>query len=154
MCEVICRKNTAKLIECSILTQLTNGLEVVKTIPLCISMNADNGKLVCKFNHNPSIGSATPIVDVYVTSDLAFLAMALGKELMAGHWCMQCTSSKAQFLDDGTMWTMEEMVWLGKEAEHKKGKPQRGIKQQPWWPFIPVLNYMVPLLHCEIGIGN
>ncbi len=67
---------------------------------------------------------------------------------------MQCTSSKAQFLDDGTMWTMEEMVRLGKETESKKGEPQLGIKQQPWWPFIPISNYMVPLLHCEISISN
>jgi hypothetical protein len=80
--------------------------------------------------------------------------MALGKESMAGNWCMQCTSSKTQFLDDGTMWTMEEMVRLGKETKSKKGEPQLGIKQQPWWPFIPISNYMVPLLHCEIGIGN
>jgi hypothetical protein len=52
------------------------------------------------------------------------------------------------------MWMMEEMVWLGKEAEHKEGEPQLGIKQQSWWAFIPVSNYMVPLLHCEISIGN
>ncbi len=89
-------------------------------------------------NRTPSIGSATPIVDIYVTSNLAFQAMALGKESMAGHWCMQCTSSKAQVLDDGTMWTMEAMVRLGKEAKRKKGEPQLGIKQQPWWPFIPI----------------
>jgi hypothetical protein len=105
-------------------------------------------------NLAPSIGSATPIINIYVTGNLGFQAMALGKKSMAGHWCMQCTSSKARFLDDGTMWTMEEMVRLGKEAKHKKGKPQLGIKQQPWWPFIPISNYMVPLLHCEIGIGN
>ena len=49
---------------------------------------------------------------------------------------------------------MEEMVRLGKEAKRKKGKLQLGIKQQPWWPFIPISNYMLPLLHCEIGIGN
>jgi hypothetical protein len=110
VCEVICRKDTAKLIECTILPQLTNGLEVVKLIPLCISMNTDDGELKCKYNRTPSIGSTIPIVDVYVTGDLEFQAMALGKELMAGHWCMQCTSSKAQFLDDGTIWMMEEMV--------------------------------------------
>ncbi len=28
------------------------------------------------------------------------------------------------------------------------------MKKKPWWPFIPVSHYMVPLLHCEIGIGN
>jgi hypothetical protein len=102
-CKVICRKDTAKLIERTILPRLTNGLEVVKLIPLCISVNTDDGELVCEYNRTPSIGSPTPILDVYITGDLAFQAMALGKESMSGHWCMQCASSKAQFLDNGTM---------------------------------------------------
>ena len=29
-----------------------------------------------------------------------------------------------------------------------------GVKKKQWWPFIPLSNYMIPLLHCEIGIGN
>ncbi len=121
VCEVICRKDTEKLIERTILPRLINGLEVVKLIPLCIRMNTEHSKLVCKYNRTPSIGSATPIVDIYITGDLAFQVMALGKESMAGHWCMQCASSKAQFLVHRTMWTMEEMVKLGKEAKRKKG---------------------------------
>ena len=28
------------------------------------------------------------------------------------------------------------------------------MKKKIWWPFIPVSHFMVPLLHCEIGIGN
>jgi hypothetical protein len=67
---------------------------------------------------------------------------------------MQCTSSKAQFLDDVTLWETEELVRFRKEAERKKGEPQSGIKQLPWWPYIPVSNYMIPLLHCEIGNGQ
>ena len=33
-------------------------------------------------------------------------------------------------------------------------KPQMGGKQRPWFEFIPVKNHVVPLLHCEIGVGN
>ena len=40
------------------------------------------------------------------------------------------------------------------EAETQKGEPKLGVKQKPWWPFIPISNCMTPLLHCEIGIGN
>jgi hypothetical protein len=36
VCELICRKDTAKLIEDTILQRLTNGLEVVKKVPLSI----------------------------------------------------------------------------------------------------------------------
>ncbi len=42
----------------------------------------------------------------------------------------------------------------GINAERSKNEPQLGIKQRPWWPFIPLTNYVTPLLHCEIGIGN
>jgi hypothetical protein len=37
---------------------------------------------------------------IYVTGDLAFQPMALGKESMAGWWCMLCKASRAQFLDE------------------------------------------------------
>ena len=49
---------------------------------------------------------------------------------------------------------MEELVIRGIEAETKKGEPKLGVKQKPWWPFIPISNYMIPLLHCKTGIGN
>ena len=29
-----------------------------------------------------------------------------------------------------------------------------GMKQKPWWDLIPITHYMVPLLHCMIGVGN
>ena len=57
-------------------------------------------------------------------------------------------------MDDCELWTMQELVIRGTEAETKKGEPMLGVKQKPWWPFIPLSNYMIPLLHCKIGIGN
>jgi hypothetical protein len=98
-------------------------------------------------------------VKAYVTGDLAFQAMALGKESMSGHWCMQCTMQMQCTLTQEQLnavkkWTMEEYCRLGDEAEKRKGEPKLGVKKKPWWPFIPVSHYMVPLLHCEIGIGN
>jgi hypothetical protein len=49
---------------------------------------------------------------------------------------------------------MEELVRCGEDAEKNKGDPVLGVKKKPWWPFIPLSNYLVPLLHCLIGIGN
>jgi hypothetical protein len=49
---------------------------------------------------------------------------------------------------------MKELMRCGEDAERKKGDPLLGVKKQPWWLFIPLSNYMIPLLHCEIGIGN
>ncbi len=56
--------------------------------------------------------------------------------------------------ENSEMWTMDELVWRGIIAESTNDEPQLGIKQRPWWPFIPLTNYVSPLLHYEIGIGN
>jgi hypothetical protein len=67
---------------------------------------------------------------------------------------MQCTLTEAQ-LNEIKMWTMEELCRLGDEAEQRrKGETMFGVKKKPWWPFIPITHYMIPLLHCMIGVGN
>ena len=33
-------------------------------------------------------------------------------------------------------------------------EPKFGVKKTLWWPFIELTQYVSPLLHCEIGIGN
>jgi hypothetical protein len=112
-----------------------------------------NGKLECEFKQTQS--ENTYLVDIYLTGNLAFQAMALGKESMAGWWCMPCKASRAQFLDkDIEKWTMDDLVSCGINAESNNNEPKLGVKQRLWWPFIPLTNYVSPLLHCEIGIGN
>ncbi len=106
----ICCKDTCKLIKSTILTQLTQGLEIVAMWNLHIEMNGD-GKLECKFKQTWS--ENTHLIDIYLTSNLAFQVMSLGKESMAGWWCMLCKASRAQFLDgDIEKWTMDD-GWSG-----------------------------------------
>ncbi len=121
VCELICCKDTGKLIESTILPRLTKGLEIVATWHLHIEMNND-GLLECKFKQTPS--SNLHIVDMYVTGDLAFQAMALGKESIAGLWCMQCKAFRSQFLDNNSkMWTMDGLVRCGTIAESTNDEP-------------------------------
>ncbi len=95
VCKLICQKDTGSLIESTILPTLTSGLKVVALSPLHIYY--DNEDIIrCKFGETcpatkHAVTSAILHVDLYITGDLAFQAMALGKELMLGHWCMQCT---------------------------------------------------------------
>ncbi len=67
---------------------------------------------------------------------------------------MQCKASQHQFTADCELWTMDELVRCGKDAETKQGDQLLGVEKKSCWPFIPLGNYMVPLLHCLIGIGN
>jgi hypothetical protein len=90
--------------------------------------------LVAKYRpHAGPIKNATPshipITKVFVTGDLAFQAMASGKESMAGHWCMQCKAMRQQFSDDCELWMMDELVRCSKDAETKKGNPLLGVKK-------------------------
>jgi hypothetical protein len=154
VCELIYWKDTGSLIEQTILSLLTNGLKIIATIPLQIHID-DNGNINCKFyNNNITEYDATLTIELYITGDLAFQAMALRKESTSGHWCMQCKSHKDKFLDNGEMQTTNVLCKLGEVAEKSKGNPALGAKRKPWWTFIPLTNCIVPLLHCEIGVGN
>jgi hypothetical protein len=52
------------------------------------------------------------------------------------------------------MWTMSDLVEAGTIAETGESEPKLGVKKKPWWPFVELTQYVSPLLHCEIGIGN
>lgn len=60
-------------------------------------------------------------------------------------------------LKDGEPWTYELLNELADQVTvNKKGKvvPIQGVKSKAWWQFISLNNYLVPLLHTLIGIGN
>jgi hypothetical protein len=133
VCKLICRKDTGRLLEETILERLTSGLENIATFELHLFTDK-GGSLVAEFCphgqiQNPTTTSHTPITEVFVTGNLAFQAMALGKELMARHWCMQCKASRLQFTNECKLWTMEELVRCGANAETKKRRSIAWIKK-------------------------
>ncbi len=54
----------------------------------------------------------------------------------------------------GVMWTMDKYVRCGLITENNNDNPQLKVKHWPWWAFIPLTNYVSPLLHCEFGVRN
>ena len=92
---------------------------------------------------------------VFISSDLTFFSVALGRESMSGHWCFLCQLRRAIFSQShnrAKMWTMAELLRVA--ADVNGGKPKMGVKKKPWWPFIPLEHFIIPLLHVLIGIGN
>jgi hypothetical protein len=139
--ELICRKDTASLIETMILPILTHDLESVATLPFHIYTTDDNEhlKIHCQF------GGMVPDcmqqlisinkVDVYVTGDLAFQAMALGREGMSPHHCLHCRMGRSEFKNIdaiGLPWTMKEYIKVGQQSR-ESGNSQLGVKKEPWW---------------------
>jgi hypothetical protein len=140
-CKLICRKDTRTLLEATILPRLTSRLSVMAISPLC-TYKDNQGIIFCKFGQTSKntkyVVTTIPEVDLYVTGDLAFQAMVMGKESMSEHWCMQCTMqmqitlTQAQ-LNGVKMWTMEELCRLGDKADKQKEEPKLGVKKKPWW---------------------
>jgi len=158
-CEVICRTDSAELLEKTVVDGLTVGLEKISNSKLFIYRDEDN-RLKCCYDEMPhgvteDNAKCMNKLFMYVTGDLAFYAMALGRESMSGHWCFLCKMCRTMFdkLEHrDTMWTMEELLKIADEVNG--GKAKFGVKKRPWWPFIPLENYMIPLLHVLIGLGN
>ena len=164
--EVLCRKDNAEVLEKTILTELTKGLKTMAENEMHI-IRKKNGDYDCVFGKMCDVAATLEEGDIivkalkvhlYVTGDLAFYAMVLGKEGMSGHWCHLCKISRKDFDNlamEGELWTTKAMIETAKEvAESDSKKPKHGVKTKLWWPFIDIQNYVVPLLHTLIGIGN
>jgi hypothetical protein len=41
-----------------------------------------------------------------------------------------------------------------KVRRNRKLKSKGGVKSDPWWTFIPIKNFIVPVLHILIGLFN
>ena len=152
-CKLICREDIS--IGKNMLTRLTTGLKIIATKSLHLYVDANNS-LQCSFTPPSIIEQITTLhVSVYVTGDLAFQAMILGRESMSGAHCMMCMLKNSEFDRpmSGLPWKFQYIIEAGKKAE-EKGRSINGVKQAPWWPFLKFENHMVPLLHCMIGIGN
>jgi hypothetical protein len=66
-----------------------------------------------------------------VTGDLAFQVMALGKELMAGWWCMLCKLPRSKFMDNNReMWTMDKYGRCGLIAKNNNDESQLRVKKE------------------------
>jgi hypothetical protein len=133
VCKLICRKDTGCLLEQRILPRLTDGLEILATFKLHIFKDDVCGVLVAEYcRHTGQIQNATPshipTTKVFVMGDWPS-TMALGKESMAGHWCMQYKATQLQFNDDCKLWTMDKLVRCGKDAETKNGDLLHGVKK-------------------------
>ena len=100
-----------------------------------------------------------------MVGDLKFYAQMLGRTNMSGNWCMWCLTAPHEWklpIDEGPLihreeWTIDKLkaAYLRIRNEGLR-EPQdiRGVVEFPEWDFIPVKNYVYPVLHGEIGLVN
>ena len=168
--EVLCTKDTAEILSKTVRDELTKGLKQIQLEKLLFGavMHEGGSKVSCSFSATPGVASIPINVELYIVGDLAFTAVVLGKDGMSHSWCPMCKMRAAEMPNlnaTGEIWQYAEMKKLGEEHQKKMRlfeqndkvsppKAQLGCKDTPWWPFIPVERFIVPLLHCLIGIGD
>jgi hypothetical protein len=93
---------------------------------------------------------------LFITGDLAFYAMMVGKEAGDRYMCHWCQLGKPECWPytsiTPTCWTIEELVLKGQEYNGKKRV--RGLKDPPLFDCIRIERYIVPALHLQLGLGN
>ena len=106
--EVICRKDNSKLLKKTIKDELTKGLETISKETLKIYINKE-GEVDCMFvrptnasdpQTDPDPSKETLLSpNVYITGDLAFYAIVLGREGMSGQHCLLCQLLASEYKD-------------------------------------------------------
>jgi len=160
-CDIICRTDSAELLEKIIVDGLTVGLEKKAESKLNICLDKEK-KIKFAYGEKPVTFEDENIktlnkVFMYVTGDLVLVlsAIALGYESMLGRRCFLCKICHSLFskLDQHVeMWMMVEFLKVVDGVND--GRAKFGVKKKAWWPCIPLENYMTPILHVLIGPGN
>jgi hypothetical protein len=97
LAEVICRKDTSDLIQKTIGKELTAGFKTIAQKQLTIGLDGDD-EIRCSFGGGDSLSKAfNPDTNLYVTGDLAFYAMVLGRESSSSSRCFMCRMSAKDF---------------------------------------------------------
>eukprot|EP00978_Attheya_sp_CCMP212_P037364 scaffold175527_cov64-Attheya_sp.AAC.1 len=102
-------------------------------------------------------------IKIFISGDLAFFTAVLGKINMSGSWCTWCKLSpkewKEYMHEKGQLWILDSMYTIQYAIENgdinpKDAQSRKGIVTDPLFDCIEVCQYIISLLHCEIGIGN
>ena len=110
-----------------------------------------------------TLHGASKSVRVFMTGDLAFYSTILGKEHVSGTWCPYCDLPHSNWQDyghrAGKMWTLDELkTHLHKleSGDLNKNIPRegKGVTASLIFGAIPLENWICPVLHMCIGIGN
>jgi len=150
---VVCKKDSSKVLEACIFNWLTTDLEKISQ-SMIVSTTDECGQVCCGYSQKSVVGQP---INIYIVGDIKWLCMLVGMEDMAMHWCVHCLLSKEEWAKEGhekgearTIKNIKQMA----ADKSKSGAGRRGVKNYPYWDFIPIKRYGLPLLHIWMGIFN
>ena len=169
--EIECRKDTLEIVQATLGPLLNNYLnEIVHYTSeeqewdgsVTFFRGGNDKKLYVSFKKEP-VKRRTEDVEVlkvplrmFITGDLAFYAMFLGKDGSSMKWCWLCQLSHMSWQKEGhepgRLWTLEDLM---AEADGRgENKSVKGVKTHPLLDGIPIRRYILPCLHISLGVIN
>ena len=146
-----CKKDNGAIIKGTISTGMKDSVE--KVAEGSLELVGGEAKFI------DGRGAIAP--KLYLSGDLAFYAMVLGKENSDTYHCPYCMLAKPEWQSDnhqkGELWTISKLKQMVVQASTftKAERPKaRGVKENPYWPSIEPEMYIIPILHLSIGLGN
>ena len=158
ICGTINGKDKPEILEESIMEWLTEDLKRINDLKLFVTCD-DDANAVCSFmneDDNDDTNAFGFKVGIINSGDLKWFCTILGMDGMSNQWCIYCYLRKHQWLGEhepGEARTVENMKQYS-DNPTLKGAARMGVKREPYWPFIPIENYAIPLLHILIGVFN
>lgn len=165
-----CTKDTRDILDKTIGSHLNDGLHRIVNKYLVAHSTLVNNNEYCNvviFAEEPpaaanSEHNFTFETRTFVSGDMAFFAVALGKENMSTAWCTWCKLSKLQWSavghEVGEPWTIEGInnIRDSVEINNMREIPEniKGCTMRPLFDAVPVSNYILCMLHIIIGVGN
>ena len=96
-----------------------------------------------------------------ISGNLVFFATVVGKINRSGCWCYWCNLSPFEWgnihYEKGTLWAIDLMKkYLHTQVDNNNmtANEKKGINQPLLFDAIPIENYVILLLHAEIGVSN
>jgi len=112
---------------------------------------------ISKFNEGKvQIDIVATHLNVFMAGDLDYYAKNLAKAGSSSNWCHFCMKRKKNFGDcactSSIEWTLQELRDAKKKV--KGDKSYLGVIDDILVPDLPLMFYIVPLLHVQMGLVN
>ena len=135
LADVKCKKDNGAVIKSTILPKIVSGVN--RLADCSIKLTEHNG-LWCATLEDPrastEAGSVTIIPQTYLSGDLAYLCMIVGKEGYEGDWCYLCDLFKVMWRDvehmKGKLWTTDTLIARHESniEQKAKGTSKSGVR--------------------------
>ena len=165
LADIKCSKDSGTVIKNTILDKIDSGINSVATSR--VEFTHENGtwhSSLAEANvdteSHPDLGHNCCTPETFISGDLAFLCMIVGKEGYEGDWCYLCdlfhTHWQQQDHNVGVEWTTESLKEKHElnQQLNAKGTKMCGVRERPFFQKVKHGNIIFSVLHAMMGIGN